>query len=460
MKTLFLLQTVVCALVTCFSSEAEAGPPVDLALVGALIYPAPGEPPIADGVVLVAGGVIEAVGRREEIRVPDGASVLDCSGLALTSGFWNNHVHLNTWRLAVSGWLPAVIFRGELERMATRYGFVHVVDTGSWLPSTARLRDRILSGKVAGPSIRTSGLPFVPEGASPYYSPVPLPALSSPNEARDRVNEALDSGADLIKLMTGSLVGPDSVVVMSLDVVRAAVEAAHERGALVFAHPSNSAGARAAIEGGVDVLAHTFPTEVEGPWDRSLIPEIERRSTALVPTLKLWRWVAEHEMKDHPEYLAQVRRAAREQVQAFNAIGGRILFGTDIGGTGSVNDYDPTDEYLYLAEGGLSFSQILASLTSAPAERFGVGDRTGRVAPGFDADLVALAGDPSVDLRALARVRYTLRRGEILYRAEPVPDMSIGVHSSGANASTSTTPFSTRAAIGSRRSPAHGPARQ
>jgi imidazolonepropionase-like amidohydrolase len=66
-----------------------------------------------------------------------------------------------------------------------------------------------------------------------------------------------------------------------------------------------------------------------------------------------------------------------------------------------------------------SFSQLLASLTSAPAERFGVGDRAGRVAPGFDADLVVLADDPSVDLRALARVRNALRRGEILYRAEP-----------------------------------------
>jgi imidazolonepropionase-like amidohydrolase len=390
---------------------------VDLALLGATIHPAPGEPPISDGVVVVVGGAIQAVGRNGIVAVPDGMRVLDCSGLTIIAGLWNNHVHLNTWRLGVSGWLPGVIFRGQLEQMATRYGFVHVVDTGSWLPSTARLRDRIAAGSLAGPSIRTSGLPFVPEDASPYYLPFPLPDLPSPDEARVRVNEALDSGADLIKLMTGSLVAPDSVVVMRPEIVRAAVAAAHARGALVFAHPSSSAGARAAVEGGVDVLAHTFPTEDEGPWDRSLISAMKEHNMALIPTLELWRWVAKHEMKDDPDFLPRVSRVAGEQVREFNAIDGRILFGTDIGGAGSVNDYDPTDEYVYLSEAGMSFAQILASVTTTPAELFGADRHTGRVAPGLDADLVVLEGDPAVDIRALARVRYALRRGEILYPA-------------------------------------------
>lgn len=58
---------------------------------------------------------------------------------------------------------------------------------------------------------------------------------------------------------------------MPVEIVRAAVEVGHRRGKLVFAHPANSPGARAAIEGGVDVLAHTFPTSLDGtPWDRAL----------------------------------------------------------------------------------------------------------------------------------------------------------------------------------------------
>jgi imidazolonepropionase-like amidohydrolase len=65
----------------------------------------------------------------------------------------------------------------------------------------------------------------------------------------------------------------------------------------------------------------------------------------------------------------------------------------------------------------MSFPEILASLTTAPAARFGESHRLGRIAPGFLADLVVLDGDPAGDLRALSAVRFTLREGRILYRA-------------------------------------------
>src|SRR6266852_7328624 len=65
----------------------------DLALVGANIYPAPGAPVISNGIVIVRDGVIAAVGTRDDVSVRANADVLDCSGLSLTSGFWNSHVH-------------------------------------------------------------------------------------------------------------------------------------------------------------------------------------------------------------------------------------------------------------------------------------------------------------------------------------------------------------------------------
>ncbi|HEY7697696.1 MAG TPA: amidohydrolase family protein, partial [Vicinamibacteria bacterium] len=71
-----------------------------------------------------------------------------------------------------------------------------------------------------------------------------------------------------------------------------------------------------------------------------------------------------------------------------------------------------------MAEAGMSFRQILASLTTAPAERFGDSSRLGRVALGLDADLVVLEGDPYLDIRALSAVRYTLRGGKIIHPAE------------------------------------------
>jgi imidazolonepropionase-like amidohydrolase len=75
-----------------------------LALVGATIHAGPGEDPIHGGVVLVEGATIAAVGTAE---VPDGARVLDCSGLTVTAGFWNSHVHFFERKWADAATIPA-----------------------------------------------------------------------------------------------------------------------------------------------------------------------------------------------------------------------------------------------------------------------------------------------------------------------------------------------------------------
>ena len=180
---------------------------------------------------------------------------------------------------------------------------------------------------------------------------------------------------------------------------------------LVVAHPSNSAGARAAIEGGVDVLVHTFPSELDRrPWDRELPGMMLGRKMGLIPTLKLFPY--ELRRAGLPANMIDaVLGIARDQLRAFAEGGGQVLFGTDVG---YITDYDPTDEYVYMQQAGLSYGQILAALTTAPAARFGVAARTGRLAAGFDADLVVLEGDPAQDIRALARVRMTMRSGQVI----------------------------------------------
>lgn len=67
------------------------GPP--LALVGGTIYVSPTDAPIQDGVVLIRDGKIDAVGWRAAVQIPQGFQTLDCSGLTITAGFWNSHVH-------------------------------------------------------------------------------------------------------------------------------------------------------------------------------------------------------------------------------------------------------------------------------------------------------------------------------------------------------------------------------
>jgi len=393
---------------------APSKPVSVIALVGGRVQPSPDATAVADGVVLIADGRITAVGRRADLDVPSGATIVDCGGATVMAGFWNSHVHFTSSTFRQAATAPVQGLGDALRAMLTSHGIVHAVDTGSYIVDTLALRRRIESGEVPGPSILTAGSGFAPVGGSPYYIlPARLPELTDPARTLELVNAEIDRGADIVKLFTGSWARRDSIVVMPVELVRAATDAAHRRGKLVFAHPSNSAGARSAIEGGVDVLAHTFPSELDRrPWDRALPGMMRARGMSLVPTLKLFTYELGRAGLP-PSVIELVLGNAEAQLRAFADLGGQVLFGTDVG---YMTDYDPTDEYVHMAHAGLTFSQILAALTTAPAARFDAAMRTGRIAPGLDADLVVVDGDPATDIRALGRVRITLRRGLVLYR--------------------------------------------
>ena len=387
------------------------------ALVGGRVQPDPESAVIPDGVVVIADGRIAAVGRRADVAVPPGATVIDCTGATVTAGFWNSHVHLMSEALQGAETAPAAQLSEGLRVMLTSYGVVHAVDIGSRLANTLALRRRVEQGEIPGPSILTAGSGFAPEGGSPYYIlPLRLPELRDEAQTAALVNGELDGGADLVKLFTGSWARRDAIVVMPVDIVRAATGAAHRRSKIVIAHPSNSAGARAAIEGGVDILAHTFPSELDRrPWDRALPGMMRERGMALVPTLKLWPYELRKVGLPQP-VVDLVLGNGQAQLRAFADLGGQILFGTDVG---YMTDFDPTDEYVYMQQAGLSYARILAALTTAPAARFGAAARTGRLAAGLDADVVVLDGYPAEDIRALGRVRATLRSGQVIYRRTP-----------------------------------------
>jgi imidazolonepropionase-like amidohydrolase len=80
-----------------------------------------------------------------------------------------------------------------------------------------------------------------------------------------------------------------------------------------------------------------------------------------------------------------------------------------------MTEYDPTQEYLLMSRAGLTPMQILASLTTAPAERFKEAEHRGRIAPGMDADLAVLDADPADNPANFAKVHYTIRSGHIIY---------------------------------------------
>jgi imidazolonepropionase-like amidohydrolase len=396
------------------------GPPGDSpgehtrVLVGAKIYPSAQARPIDDGIIIIEDGHIVKLGERGAVPIPRGSDVLDCSGLVIVPGFWNSHVHFTEEHWSGADTASAASLTRHLREMLTRYGFVHVLDTGSWLANTQALRRRIESGELPGPAILTTGPGFVPENASPFYIlPAKLPELRTAEDAGVEVAARIRDGADAIKLFTGSVASPTRVVLMPVDIVRAATREAHRQGKLVLAHPTNNPGAQAALDGGVDVLAHTTPDG--GPWDSALAERMKRAGMALIPTLELWKFELSRKGADSlavERFLA----VAIEQVRAFAAQGGEILFGTDVG---YMTVYDPTDEYRYMQRAGLSFRQVLTTLTTAPARRFGVAGHTaGTLEPGQDADLVVLEGNPERDIGALARVRRVYRKGQPIFAAD------------------------------------------
>lgn len=393
----------------------------DLALVHGKIYLSPTQAPIEDGTVLIHDGRITAVGPSSEIKLPRfvrALTVLDCSGRVVTAGFWNSHVHILTPGLLNAKSRSDEALTAQLEPMLTRWGFTTVFDTASILDNTNEIRRRIAAGEVRGPRILTVGDPFYPKGGTPIYvkkfwvdNHLPSEEVQSLDQAVERARRQFDDGADGIKIFAGSITAM-GVLPFPVDIAKALVGEAHKRGKPVFAHPSNLEGIEISLQSGVDILAHT--AAMSGDWDQALVSRLKAAHMALIPTLTLFDVEAKKAKVSQAEdemWIAQVV----QQLKVFSAAGGQVLFGTDIG---YIDQADTIEEFTLMARAGMTFQQILASLTTNPAERFGYANRSGRIAKGMDADLVVLDGDPAQDVTAFAKVRNVIREGKLIYSAQ------------------------------------------
>ncbi len=381
-----------------------------LALVGGAVIPSPEAEPIPDAVVLVKGEKIIAVGPRNRLRIPSSAEHIDCSGKIITAGFWNSHVHFteDAWKDAAHA--PRSALEEHMQAMLTRWGFTTVFDLASFLKNTDALRARVEAGEVPGPTIYTVGEPLYPEHGIPVYLGPEwnIPQATSPQVARAMAEQRLADGADGIKVFAGAIVKGE-VLPMDPQIIRAAVQAAHAARKPVFAHPSNHAGTDNALGGGVDVLAHTIP--MESTFTDDELRRMKAQHVALSPTLSLFP-DEEKKFGGTEESAKAVLATAEAQLKSYFSAGGTILFGTDVGYT---QVYDTTSEFTSMAAAGMTWRDILASLTVNPATFFYHPER-GRVEKGMRADLVILDSDPAADVRSFARVAYTIRAGTVICR--------------------------------------------
>jgi imidazolonepropionase-like amidohydrolase len=375
----------------------------DLALVGGTIYVSPTAASLADATVLIHGKTIAAVGRSSEVAVPKSARVIACAGKVITAGFWNSHVHFET------GWANAqeaasAKLEAQMQEMLTRWGFTTVWDLGSNPQNTLTIRKRVESGEVPGPRILMAGDIF-PKNGHPVYLPpeMQLTEAATPQEAVQESRQYMQLGLDGIKLFTGAFMGNKPVVNMDTAIVKGAVSVAHDDHKPVFAHPQNRAGVDSAVAGGVDVLAHTIPTEMSFTDDE--IHAMKTHHVALSPTLTLWTTV----VSDAESQKRLVEYGVAELKQ-YSSVGGTILFGTDVG---FQSKYDTTQEYEFMGR-AMSWREILASLTTNPSEFF-KSPNEGTVAKGMRANLVVLDGDPAQDVKNFAKVSAAIRDGQVIY---------------------------------------------
>jgi imidazolonepropionase-like amidohydrolase len=406
MKLQFTLLLAVATLLSHAAPAAAAVEGRDLALEGAKVYPSPTAKPIEDAVVLIQHGRIAAVGKRTELKVPASAQVIDCTGKVIVAGFWNSHVHFE------AGWqgiaqVPAVQVDSHMQEMLTRWGFTTVWDLGSDPGNTLALRRRIESGEILGPQILMAGDIF-PQNGHPVYLPaeMQLPEAASPQQAEQMARQYMKMGLDGMKLFTGAYMGDKPVVNMDTAIVKAAVDVAHAEGKPAFAHPQNRVGVDHALAGGVDVLAHTLPSEgSEGSFSAEELAQMKRQHTALIPTLTLWTTVVAD-----PVITDKLVSNGVGQLKSYFSEGGTILFGTDVG---FQSHYDTAQEFTYMGR-AMGWRDLLASLTSNPSTCFKQPAK-GRVEKGMTADLVVLDADPASDVRNLSKVAYTIRAGQIIY---------------------------------------------
>jgi len=380
-----------------------------LAIRDAKIYVSPEQPPLEHASILIRDGRIAAVGPN--IDIPATTPTVACDHCVVTAGFWNNHVHFTEPHWVGAAFKPAAQLESHIQTMLTSRGFTTVVDVGSNPYDTVSLRRRIETGELLGPSIYSAlaaqypphGIPFYLRNTLPKPLQLLMPQPDTPAQAASDEEANIARGADVLKLFTGSYVEHNDIKPMPLANAQAAVNVAHMHGQLAFAHPSNLTGVLIARDAGVDILAHAAD-DAEGVTPQILQSLIDHHM-AMVPTLKMFRTT----VTTNPAYLNPIYA----EVHQFHALGGDLLFGTDVG---YMRDYTTQDEFTALGLSGLNAMDILRMLTTTPAARFHVEADKGRVAAGQLADLVLLGSDPADNLTNFSDVRITLRSGRILYQ--------------------------------------------
>lgn len=380
-----------------------------IALIHARIIDGTGAPPIGDGVVLVDGQRIEAVGPADAMRIPADCEQRDLAGMTVIPGLFDGHMHVTTFPglLDADGQVRENIMASEHLRRCLEWGTT-TVGHASGCPQNNILRDLINANKLPGRArLLVSGVVTATGGH------VRGRASDGPWEVRKGVREMVMAGVDFIKTCaTGGfqwahegLGQPD----YTLEELVALAHEAHMRHKRVHVHAHGRPGLANAIEAGCDVILHGANIDDES------LQGIRDRNLWYMPTLYI---TSRHICDDPrlPRHMTDRMKVAspihREGVAKAHRMGIRIAAGSD----GPPRPGAIMHELVELVGCGLSPMEAILVATRNTADAFGLLDRLGTIEPGKTADLLAIDGDPLADIGVMTeqqRIKLVMKEGRV-----------------------------------------------
>lgn len=417
-------------------APAQESRPAVIALKAARLFDGKADALVPGGVVIVEGTKIVAAGSN--LAIPPGAGVIDLGDATLSPGFIDAHTHLtgdytDDWKQSfIDGFRRELAERAIASSVSARKvleaGFTTVRDLGSGNLLDVGLRNAIAKGIAPGPRMLvavhalgargghadTNGLRhdlFIREDREPEG------IAHGADGFREAVRWQVKQGADVIKFCAsgGVLSLSDEVDTpqLTLEEMTALVDEAHRLRKKAAAHCHGDRAARDAIAAGVDSIEHgSFLSE-------RTLALMKERGTYLVPTLLAGEWTGGKLDKFPPEIAAKAKAALEARTTMFRTavrLGVRVGFGTD----SAVSPHGiNAQEFALLTSLGMSPLAALRAATSVDAELLGISAKTGSLEPGKFADVVAVPGDPTSDVKATERVFFVMKEGKVVKHAGP-----------------------------------------
>src|SRR5213593_3374374 len=425
----------------CFGISAHAADET-IALKAARLFDGKSSSLVQNGVVIVQGDKIVDAGSN--LPIPSGAQVIDLGDATLSPGFMDAHTHLtadfsgnyNERRLQevdlnVS---EQAIRATAFARATVEAGFTTVRDLGSRFVAShefvdVALRNSINKGLIVGPrmlvatkGIGATGGHFDPTngfrdflfGREPDYTDG---IANGPDEIRKAVRFEVKNGADVIKAAVagGVLSLTDEVDTPQLTPAEMAalVDESHRLRRKVAVHCHGDQAAREAIDAGVDSIEHGSFMKPE------TLTMMKKKGTFLTPTLMASEWIMGKLDNYSPALQAKAKAATAARSEMFrNAVkmGIKISFGTDA----AVYPHGQNaKEFKLMVDLGMAPIDALKSATANDADLLGITQKVGTLEKGKLADVIAMPGDPTIDITVTERVSFVMREGKIIRHGPP-----------------------------------------